>query len=103
MPTQRGQSRLAFRGYCSWACSADAAGKENLAFLRLIYTRLGLSKFPGQLPNTIIQEVAEEGEEPAEPPQVPIPDLVSLLNWTFERDDERWGQWVVQINTPDSF
>ena len=80
----------------------DACCKENLAFLRLIYTRLGLSKFPGQLPNTIIQEVAEEGEEPAEPPQVPIPDLVSFLNWTFERDDERWGQWVVQINVKDS-
>jgi hypothetical protein len=40
--------------------------------------------------------------QPAEPPQIPIPDLVSLLNWTFERDDERWGQWVVQINVKDS-
>jgi hypothetical protein len=80
----------------------DECCRQNLAFLRLIYTKLGLAKFPGQLPNTIIQEVAEEGEEPAEPPQVPIPDLVSLLNWTFERDDERWGQWVVQINVKDS-
>ncbi|WP_445173784.1 hypothetical protein [Microcoleus sp.] len=80
----------------------DACCQENLAFLRLIYTRLGLAKFPGQLPNTIIQEVAEEGEEPAEPQQVRIPDLVSLLSWTFERDDERWGQWVVQINVKDS-
>lgn len=80
----------------------DECCRTNLAFLRLIYTKLGLAKFPGQLPNTIIQEVAEEGEEPAEPPQVPIPDLVSLLTWTFERDDERWGQWVVQINVKDS-
>ena len=80
----------------------DECCRLNLAFLRLIYTKLGLAKFPGQLPNTIIQEVAGEGEEPSEPPQVPIPDLVSLLNWTFERDDERWGQWVVQINVKDS-
>jgi len=80
----------------------DTCCRQTLAFLRLIYTRLGLAKFPGQLPNTIIQEIPKEGEEPAEPPQVPIPDLVSLLNWTFERDDERWGQWVVQINVKDS-
>ena len=80
----------------------DICCRENLAFLRLIYTRLGLAQFPGQLPNTIIQEIPKEGEEPAEPPQVPIPDLVSLLNWTFERDDERWGQWAVQINVKDS-
>jgi len=80
----------------------DACCRETLAFLRLMYTKLGLAKFPGQLPNTIIQEVPKEGEEPAEPPQVPIPDLVSLLNWTFERDDERWGQWMVQIDVKDS-
>jgi hypothetical protein len=80
----------------------DECCKQNLAFLRLIYTKLGLAKFPGKLPNTIIQEIAAEGEEPAEPPQVPIPDLVSLLNWTFERDDERWGQWVVQIDVKDA-
>jgi hypothetical protein len=80
----------------------DDCCRQNLAFLRLIYTKLGLAQFPGQLPNTIIQEVPKEGEEPAEPPQVPIPDLVSLLNWTFERDDERWGQWEVQINVKDS-
>jgi hypothetical protein len=80
----------------------DTCCRENLAFLRAIYTRLGLARFPGQLPNTIIQEVPKEGEEPAEPPQVPIPDLVSLLNWQFERDDERWGQWKVQINIKDS-
>ena len=80
----------------------DACCGANEAFLSIIYTILRLAKFPGQLPNTIIQEVAEEGEEPAEPPQVPIPDLVSLINWIFERDDERWGQWVVQINVKDS-
>jgi hypothetical protein len=73
-----------------------------LAFLRAIYKKLGLARFPGQLPNTIIQEVPKEGEEPAEPPQVPIPDLVTLLNWQFERDDERWGQWEVQINVKDA-
>jgi hypothetical protein len=80
----------------------DACCRENLAFLRAIYTKLGLARFPGQLPNTIIQEVPKEGEEPAEPPQVPIPDLVTLLNWQFERDDERWGQWQVEINIRDS-
>lgn len=80
----------------------DDCCRQNLAFLRLIYTKLGLARFPGQLPNTIIQEVPKEGEEPAEPPQIPIPDLVSFLTWTFERDDERWGQWSVQINVKDS-
>jgi hypothetical protein len=80
----------------------DACCRENLAFLRAIYTKLGLARFPGQLPNTIIQEIPKEGEQPAEPPQVPIPDLVSLLNWQFERDDERWGQWQVQIDIKDS-
>jgi len=80
----------------------DACCQENLAFLRRIYTKLGLAKFPGSLPNTIIQEVVKEGEIPPEPPQVPIPDLVTYLNWIFERDDERWGQWEVQINVKDS-
>jgi hypothetical protein len=80
----------------------DECCRLNLAFSRAIYTKLGLARFPGQLPNTIIQEIPKEGEQPAEPPQVPIPDLVSLLNWQFERDDERWGQWVVQINVKDS-
>jgi len=80
----------------------DDCCRANLAFLRLIYTKLGLARFPGQLPNTIIQEVPKEGEQPAEPPQVPIPDLVSFLTWTFERDDERWGQWAIQINVKDS-
>jgi hypothetical protein len=49
-----------------------------------------------------VQEISKEGEEPAEPPQVPIPDLVTLLNWQFERDDERWGQWEVQIDIKDA-
>jgi hypothetical protein len=80
----------------------DACCRETLMFLRAIYTRLGLAKFPGKLPSTIIQEVAKEGEEPSEPPQVPIPDLVSLLDWMFKRDDERWGQWEVQIDIKDS-
>jgi hypothetical protein len=70
----------------------DACCREKLALLREIYTKLGLARFPGKLPATIIQEVSKEGEEPAEPAQVPIPDLVTLLNWQFERDDERWGQ-----------
>jgi hypothetical protein len=25
-----------------------------------------------------------------------------LLNWQFERDDERWGQWQVEIDIKDS-
>jgi hypothetical protein len=80
----------------------DNCCKENLKFLRVIYDRLGLAKFPGKLPNTIIQEIPKEGEQPAEPPQVPITDLVSLLSWQFERDDERWGQWEIQINIKDA-
>lgn len=80
----------------------DACCQENLKFLRAIYTRLGLAKFPGKLPSTIIQEVSKEGEAPAEPPQVPIADLTDLLMWQFERDDERWGQWQVQIDIKDS-
>ncbi|MEG5048657.1 hypothetical protein [Microcoleus sp. B4-C1] len=80
----------------------DTCCQENLKFLREIYKKLGLARFPGQLPATIIQEVPNEGEEPAEPPQEPIPDLVSLLDWQFRRDDERWGQWEVQINVKDS-
>lgn len=80
----------------------DACCRENLKFLRAIYTQLGLFKFPGQLPSTIIQEVAKEGEKPVEPSQVPIPTLVDLLMWQFERDDERWGQWKVEIDIKDS-
>ncbi|MEG4147890.1 hypothetical protein [Microcoleus sp. Pol12B5] len=75
---------------------------ENLRLTRAMYVKLGLTRFPGQLPATIIQEVPKEGEEPAEPPQIPIPDLVSLLDWQFRRDDERWGQWEVQINVKDA-
>jgi hypothetical protein len=80
----------------------DECCRENLAFLRKIYTKLGLARFPGELPNTIIQEVANEGEKPAEPPKEPIPDLVSFLDWIFKRDDERWGQWEIQINVKDA-
>jgi len=80
----------------------DACCRENLKFLRAIYTRLGLYKFPGSLPATIIQEVSKEGEAPAEPPQVPIADFVDLLDWQFRRDDERWGQWEIQINVKDA-
>jgi hypothetical protein len=80
----------------------DDCCKENLKFLRAIYIRLGLAKFPGKLPATIIQEVPKEGEKPAEPPQVPINDFVDLLDWQFRRDDERWGQWVVQIDVKDA-
>ena len=79
----------------------DACCRENLKFLRAIYTGLGIAKFPGKLPATIIQEVSKEGEAPAEPPQVPIADFVDLLDWQFRRDDERWGQWEIQINVKD--
>lgn len=44
----------------------------------------------------------KEGEVPPEPSSVPIPDLTSLLMWQFERDDERWDQWEVEINIKDS-
>jgi hypothetical protein len=69
----------------------DECCRENLKFLIAIYTGLGIAKFPDQLPATIIQSVSKEGEEPPEPAQVPIKDFVDLLNWQFERDDERWG------------
>ena len=80
----------------------DACCRENLKFLRAIYTQLGLFKFPGQLPSTIISQVVKEGEKPTEPPQVPIFTLVDLLMWQFERDDERWGQWAIDIDVKDS-
>jgi hypothetical protein len=32
---------------------------------------------------------------------VPIADFVDLLDWQFRRDDERWGQWGIQINVKD--
>ncbi|MEG4944637.1 hypothetical protein [Microcoleus sp. F4-D5] len=82
--------------------NVDQCCCDNLRLTRLMYTKLGLARFPGELPATIIQEVPKEGEEPAEPPQEPIPDLVSLLDWMFKRDDERWGQWVVQIDVKDA-
>lgn len=80
----------------------DSCCQEVLRFQRQMYNKLGLARFPGELPATIIQEVPDEGEEPAEPPQVPIPDLVSFMDWIFKRDDERWGQWEVQINVKDA-
>ena len=80
----------------------DICCRENLKFLRAIYTGLGISKFPGKLPATIIQEISKEGETPAEPPQVPIADFVDLLDWQFRRDDERWGQWEIQIDVKDA-
>jgi hypothetical protein len=80
----------------------DECCKLNLKFLRAIYTRLGIAKFPGLLPSTIIQQIPKEGEQPAEPPQVPIADFVDLLDWQFRRDDERWGQWEIQIDIKDS-
>jgi hypothetical protein len=80
----------------------DECCRLNLAFSRAIYTKLGLARFPGQLPSTIIQEVFKEGEQPAEPPQEPIADFVDLFMWNFRRDDERWGQWEIEINIKDA-
>jgi len=80
----------------------DQCCRENLKLLRAIYTGLGIAKFPGRLPATIIQEVSKEGEAPAEPRQVRIADFVDLLDWQFRRDDERWGQWEIQINVKDA-
>jgi len=76
--------------------------RETTKLIREIHKRLGVAKFPGQLPATIIQETPKPGEQPAEPPQVPIEDFVDLLSWQFERDDERWGQWEIQIDIKDS-
>lgn len=80
----------------------DECCRDTTKMLRAIYQRLGINKFPGQLPATIIQEVPKEGEQPAEPEQVPIQDFVDLLDWQFRRDDERWGQWKVEINVKDT-
>ncbi len=80
----------------------DTCCQENLKMLRAIYKGLGIAKFPGKLPATIIQEVAKKGQEPAEPAQVPIADFVDLLDWQFRRDDERWGQWEIQIDVKDT-
>lgn len=80
----------------------DECCRENTKLLREIHKRLGISKFPGKLPETIIQETPEEGVEPAEPAQVPIEDFVDLLDWQFQRDDERWGKWQVELDIKDS-
>jgi hypothetical protein len=80
----------------------DVCCRESTKLLREIYRRLGISKFPGKLPETIIQETPKEGEQPAEPSQVPIEDFVDLLSWQFERDDERWGQWQVELDIKDA-
>jgi hypothetical protein len=80
----------------------DECCRDTTKLLREIHKRLGIDKFPGKLPATIIQEIPKEGEQPEEPAQVPIEDYVDLLDWQFRRDDERWGQWVVQIDVKDS-
>lgn len=80
----------------------DTCCQENLKMLRAIYKGLGIAKFPGKLPATIIQEVVKKGQKPAEPEQVPIADFVDLLDWQFRRDDERWGQWEIQIDVKDA-
>ena len=80
----------------------DECCRDSTKLLREIYKGLGIAKFPGKLPSTIIQEIPKEGEQPAEPPQVWIEDFVDLLDWQFRRDDERWGQWVVQIDVKDA-
>jgi hypothetical protein len=80
----------------------DECCRESTKFLRAIYKGLGIAKFPGKLPSTIIQEVPKEGEQPAEPPQEPVVDFVDLLMWQFRRDDERWGQWEIEINIKDA-
>jgi hypothetical protein len=80
----------------------DECCRDSVKLLRAIYKGLGIAKFPGKLPTTIIQEVAKKGEKPAEPAQVPIADFVDLLDWQFRRDDERWGQWEIQIDVKDA-
>ena len=79
----------------------DECCRESTKLLREIHKRLGISKFPGKLPETIIQETPEEGVAPAEPAQVPIEDFVDLLDWQFRRDDERWGKWQVELDIKD--
>ncbi|MEG4323677.1 MULTISPECIES: hypothetical protein, partial [unclassified Microcoleus] len=80
----------------------DECCRDSVKLLRQIHKRLGISKFPGQLPVTIIQEVTKKGEKPAEPAQEPIADFVDLLTWIFKRDDERWGQWEIAIDIKDT-
>lgn len=80
----------------------DECCKETLKLLRAIHKGLGISKFPGKMPSTIIQTIPKKGGQPAEPPQVPVDDWVDLFMWNFKRDDERWGQWEIQIDVKDA-
>jgi hypothetical protein len=80
----------------------DECCRENLKLLRAIHKGLGIAKFPGKMPSTIIQTIPKKGGQPAEPPQVPVDDWVDLFMWNFKRDDERWGQWEIQIDVKDS-
>ena len=80
----------------------DECCRLSVRLMRQIHKGLGINKFPGNLPATIIQEIPKEGEQPAEPPQEPIADWVDLFMWNFKRDDERWGQWQVQIDIKDA-
>jgi hypothetical protein len=41
----------------------DECCRESTKFIRAIYKGLGIAKFPGKLPSTIIQEVPKEGEQ----------------------------------------
>jgi hypothetical protein len=78
----------------------DECCRLSIRLLRLLYKGMGISKFPGNLPSTIIQKV--ENGSLSEPPPKPIADWVDLFMWAFERDDERWGQWEVQIDIKDA-
>lgn len=80
----------------------DECCRENLKLLRAIHKGLGIAKFPGKMPSTIIQTIPKKGERPAEPPLEPVGDWVDLFMWNFKRDDERWGQWEIQIDVKDS-
>jgi hypothetical protein len=55
----------------------DECCRLSIRLLRLLYKGLGISKFPGNLPSTIIQKV-ENGSLP-EPPPKPIADWVDLF------------------------
>lgn len=79
----------------------DECCRDSIKLLREIHKRLGVKKFPGELPSTIIQEV-EKGQPATEPVQEKIEDFADLLMWMFQRDDERWGQWQIQIDVKDT-
>jgi hypothetical protein len=79
----------------------DECCRDSIKLLRQIHKRLGVNKFPGELPSTIIQEV-EKGQPATEPVQEKIEDFADLLMWMFQRDDERWGQWQIQIDVKDT-